>query len=162
MKTVTESVVLPGTPEKYWRVVFDQEYLRKLYLEVLGFKDFAVLEISETVRKVRVVPKVNMPGPIAKLIGDRFTYEEHGTREANLWTWRMLAPGGQGTPNIVSTRGTNRIEAIDGQSIRRSDEIIVEGKVFGLGGLIEKSVEKEIHASSAKEYAFLKEQLQKA
>jgi hypothetical protein len=158
MKTVTATVELPCTPEKYWKTVFDPEYLKKLYLEVLAFKDFAVLEVTDTVRKVRVVPKVNMPGPIAKLLGDRFTYEEHGTREGNLWTWRMVHP--PGSSGIVQTRGTNRIEPV-GSGIRRNDEIIVEGKVFGLGGLIEKTVEKEIHASSAKEYAFLKQWVQK-
>lgn len=51
--------------------------------------------------------------------------------------------------------GAARVEvAGDGQS-RRTDDLCVEAKVFGLGGLIESSVEKELRRARAKEYAFL-------
>jgi len=51
--------------------------------------------------------------------------------------------------------GAARVElAGDGQS-RRTDDFCVEAKVFGLGGLIESSVEKELRRARAKEYAFL-------
>jgi hypothetical protein len=51
--------------------------------------------------------------------------------------------------------GTIRIEASGEAHCRRTDSFSVEAKVFGLGGLIESSIEKELQSARAKEYAFL-------
>jgi hypothetical protein len=152
MKTVTCTATLPCTTETFWKVFFDEAYTRALYLEELKFKELTVLERTDTSRKVRVVPQVNLPGVLQKLVGDSFAYDEEGTfdRGRNLWTWRMIP-----RKEIVSTRGSVRVEPIgDGQS-RRTDEVVIEGKVFGVGGLIESTVEKEVRASAQKELDFL-------
>ena len=151
MKTVTTTAVLPCSPEMFWKVFFDERYTRSLFLDELGFRELAVLELTDSARKIRVVPKLNLPGPLQKLIGDSFGYEEHGTldRARNLWTWRMVPK-----KELVATRGTVRVEATPDGKCRRSDEIVVEGKIFGLGGLIESTAEKEVRASAAKEQAF--------
>jgi hypothetical protein len=151
MKTVTASNVLPCTPETFWKTFLDERYTRALFLDELGFKELTVLELTDTTRKVRVVPNVNLPGPLKKLVGDSFGYEEHGTldRAKNEWTWRMLPK-----KEIIATRGKTRIEPAGDGQCRRNDEVIVEGKIFGLGGIIESTAEKEVRASSAKEHAF--------
>jgi hypothetical protein len=158
MKTVTGTTVLPCTVETLWNVFFDERYTRSLYLDELQFKDFSVLELTPTSRKIRVVPKVNLPGPLQKLIGDSFAYEEHGTldRARNEWTWHMVP-----RKEIVATRGTVRLEPVGEGQCRRNDQVIIEGKIFGLGGLIESTAEKEVRASSAKELAFLLRWLEK-
>jgi uncharacterized protein DUF2505 len=152
MKTVTGSALLPCSAETFWKVFFDEAYSRALFLDELQFKEFTVLEKTETSRKIRVVPKVNLPGPLQKLVGESFGYEEHGTldRAAGVWTWRMVPK-----KEIVATRGTTRIEPAGDNQCRRSDEVIIEGKIFGLGGVIESTAEKEVRASWAKEMAFL-------
>lgn len=162
MKTVTGSIVLPCTPEIFWQVFFDQSYTRALFLDELKFKDFSVLELTDTTRKIRAVPKLKLPSVIEKLIGDSFAYEEHGTldRAKGVWTWRMVPPANldptkKPKKEIVSTRGTVRVEALAGGQCRRSDEVAVEAKMFGIGGIIEGTVEKELRASWAKEFAFL-------
>jgi hypothetical protein len=151
MKTVTASNVLPCTPETFWKTFLDERYTRALFIDELGFKELTVLELTDTTRKVRVVPNVNLPGPLKKLVGDSFGYEEHGTldRAKNEWTWRMLPK-----KEIIATRGTTRIEPVGDAQCRRNDEVVVEGKIFGLGGIIESTAEKEVRASSAKEHAF--------
>jgi hypothetical protein len=158
MKTVTGSVLLPCSAETFWKLFFDESYNRALYLEELQYKEYSVLEQSETSRKLRIVPKVSLPAPLQKLVGDSFAYEEHGTleRERNQWSWRMVP-----RKEIVATRGTVRIEPISDTQCRRHDEVIIEGKIFGLGGLIESTAEKEVRASSAKEVAFLTRWLKK-
>jgi len=152
MKTVTGTAVLTCTAETLWKVFLDERYTRALYLEELQFKDFSVLELTETSRKIRVVPKVNLPGVLQKLVGDSFAYEEHGTldRARNEWTWRMVP-----RKEIVATRGKVRLEPVGDGQCRRHDEVVVEGKIFGLGGIIESTAEKEVRASWAKELAFL-------
>jgi len=102
------------------------------------------------------VPK--LPGILQKFAGDSFGYEEHGTfaRADNKWTWRMVPK-----KEIVASRGTVRIEPTADGKCRRSDEVIIEGKLFGVGGLIESSAEKEVRASFTKELAFFQRWLEK-
>jgi len=152
MKTITSSFVVPCSVETFWKTFLDERYTRALYLDEMHFKEVTVLELSPDARKLHVVPKLNLPGPLLKLVGDSFSYEEHGTldRAKNLWTWRMVPK-----KEMVATRGTVRVEPLGDNECRRHNEIIVEGKVFGLGGIIESTAEKEVRATLEKEAALL-------
>ena len=161
MKQVTQSWTLPCSAERYWDVYLDPDYNRALYLEGLGFQDYQVLHSDDTTRRLRLSPKLNLPGPVAKLVGDKFAYEQHATidRKAGLWTWKMVQPGEPGKKGIVSTSGTIRVtDSAPGQCTRR-DEVSVTGNVFGLDGVLESVVEKELHSTWAKEIAFLRSRL---
>jgi hypothetical protein len=153
MKTLTNSFVLPCRVETVWKAYLDPAYARALYLDTLKYRGLDVLEVTETTRKLRVVPRLALPGPIQKLVGDSFAYEDHGSldRARNVWTWQMvqpaqLAPGAKPKPGIVTTRGTVRLEPIGDAECRRTDELVIEANVFGIGGLIESSAEKEARA----------------
>jgi hypothetical protein len=151
MKNVTVTTVLPCSAATFWKVFLDEGYTRAFYLDELQFKELTFLELTESSRKVRVVPKLNLPAVLQKLIGDSFAYEEHGTldRARNEWTWRMIP-----RKEIVATRGKVRIEPVGDAQCRRHNEVTIEGKIFGVGGLIESTAEKEVHSSAAKEQAF--------
>lgn len=161
MKKVAESFLLPCTIENFWRVFLDADYDKALYLEELQFKDYKVLSWDDKSRKLRLIPRVNLPGPVANLFGDTFAYEQHSTldRQAGVWSWKMVHPAG--SKSFLSTSGTIRIAAVGDAQCRRSDEVAIEAHVFGLGGLIESSVEKELRSSWAKEIAFFKRWLTK-
>jgi hypothetical protein len=166
MKTVTESVVLPCAVETFWRVFLDETYMRTLFLDELKFKELTILELTDSSRRIRAVPKVNLPALLEKLIGDTFAYEELGKldRAKNEWTWHMQPPAnpdGKVKKDMVSTRGTIRVVAEGEGKCRRTDQVTVEAKVFGLGGLIESTVEKELHSAWTREFAFLKNWLAK-
>ena len=129
MTISNDSVVLPCTPDLFWRVFFDPAYLRVLYLEELKYKNFEVIEVTDASRKLRIVPNFNLPGPVEALIGESFAYEEHGTldRARNVWTWHMvqpkdLHPAAKPRENVITTRGSVRIVGDFG----------VETKVFRL------------------------------
>jgi hypothetical protein len=161
MKTSTTSAVLPCTPETFWAVFLDESYLSALYLTELECRAFSVLEIGDASRRLRIVPNLNLPGPVAMLIGDSFAYEDHGTldRAKNEWTWQMVQPGNldansNSRSDVVTMHGTIRIEAIDDGHCQRTDTYSVEANIFGLSGLIESSVEAELQSGRAKEYAF--------
>jgi Protein of unknown function (DUF2505) len=149
MKTVTGSAALPCNAETFWKVFFDERYTRSLFLDELEFSDFALLELTDTTRKIRLAPK--LPGVLKKLVGDSFAYEEHGTfdRARNEWVWRMIPK-----KEIVATRGKVRVVPTADGKCRREDEVVIEGKMFGVGGLIESTAEKEVRASFTKELAF--------
>jgi hypothetical protein len=51
--------------------------------------------------------------------------------------------------------GTVRVEGVGDGHCRCTDDLSIEAKMFGLGGLVESSVEKELLSARAKECAFL-------
>jgi hypothetical protein len=166
VKTLTHTVVLPCSRETFWKTFLSPDYARTLYLDVLGYRSLDVLEATDASRKLRVVPRVPLPSALEKLLGD-FSYEDHGTldRERHLWTWRMVPPG-RGKP-AVTTRGSLKLEAIgDDRSpetqCRRTDELVIEGHIFGVGGLIESAAEKEARVGWDKEDAYLRRRLANA
>jgi hypothetical protein len=159
MKQITNSWTLPCTPEQYWDLYLDAEYSRALYVEALGFAAYQVLHSDETSRKLRLQPKLSLPGPLVKIVGDAFSYEQHATidRKGGLWTWKMVQPGDK--KGIVSSNGTIRIsDAGAGQCVRR-DEVFATGNIFGIGSLLESTVEKEVRATWDKEIAFFKRRI---
>jgi hypothetical protein len=168
MKTSTTSAVLPCTPETFWAAFLDESYLTALYLEELEYRAFAVIEIGETSRKLRIVPKMKLPAPVARLIGDSFAYEDHGTldRARSEWTWRMVQPANldpksKPRKDVVTMHGTVRVEAMGDGHCRRTDDFTIEAKIFGLGSLIESTIEKELQTARAKEYTFLAQWVEK-
>lgn len=169
MKTSTTSVVLACTPDTFWSTFLDESYVRTLYVDELEYHAFGILELSATSRKLRIAPNMRLPAPVAKLIGDSFVYEEHGTldRANNDWTWRMVQPANLDSKrkprkDAVIMHGTTRIEPSGAGHCRRTDTSSVEAKIFGLGGLIESTIDKELQRARAKEYAFLTQWLAKA
>jgi hypothetical protein len=167
MKNVQETTVVPCDIETFWNTFLDERYMRALFTEVLAFKEFSILELTTSGRKILTVPRMNLPAVIEKLVGDRFAYEEHGTldRATNLWSWRVTQPAkdasGKPRKELVSTSGTIRLEPTGEGLCRRINLASIEGRVFGLGGAIEAAAEKEIRSAWAKESAFLGQWLQK-
>lgn len=87
-------------------------------------------------------------------------------RAKNVWTWQMVQPqqlpaGAKAKPGIVTTRGVVRVEPLGEGRCRRSDELVIEAHVFGLGGVIESSAEKEARAGWALEVPMLTRWVQK-
>mgnify|MGYP000550084562 FL=1 len=131
--------------DTFWKTFFDKEFNEKLYRDGLGFPEFSVLEQRETdtqiLRKAAGQPKMNMPGPVAKLLGNNFRYVEDGTfdKASKVWHWKM-------TPSVLADKmrqeGTLRIEPIGDNKVRRTAELLIEAKIFGVGGLMESAAEK--------------------
>jgi len=135
--------------ETFWKTFFDKTFNEKMYREGLGFSEFNVLEQTETdakiTRKTAGMPKMEMPGPVAKLLGSNFRYTEDGTfdKASKKWSWKM-------TPSVLAEKIRNegwlRVEPIGDGKVRRIGEITIEAKIFGVGGLMESSAEKQLRA----------------
>jgi len=154
MRKLNETHVIECDVDTFWKVFFDDEYTKKLYLDALAFKSFEILEKTDTKRRMKGVPKLNVPGPVAKLLGDSFGYEEQGTfdKDKNVFTWKMV-------PNTMTdklfTSGSVKVEAAGEGKVRRISEASIEAKVFGLGGVLEGTAEKEVKDGWNKEAAFM-------
>ena len=83
--------------DTFWdKIVFNDEFNRRLYLETLKFPGFKLIEqTDEPTRRTRKVhidpPLTGMPGPVKKLLGDRFAYIEEGVwdRATRKYTFRI-------------------------------------------------------------------------
>lgn len=166
MRTSTASTLLPCTPGTFWAAFLDESLLHALYVDELQSRSFEVLELGDATRVLRIAPRMRVPAPVEKLIGESFTFEEHGTldRAKDEWTWRMVQPANldpksKPRKDAVTMHGTVRIESTGPHQSRRTDRFTVEAKLFGLGGLIESSIEKELQRARAAEYAFLQRRL---
>lgn len=137
---------------------FDKDFNTTLFLQELGFPEYETLKLEETddtiFRKVRGMPKMDMPKPVVKLLGDGFSYTEEGTfdRKTGLWKWFM-------TPAKLADKlrngGTVTCEKISDDKCRRIATIDIEAKVFGIGGLIESSSEKQMTDGWNKSAAYM-------
>jgi hypothetical protein len=146
MRKFTLTHEINCSADKFWTYFFDKDFNTHLFLDELRFPEYEVLEQTEgeaVRRRVRGKPKMTMPGPVAKLLGDSFGYEEDGTFDpkTQTWVWKMK-------PNTLADKlrneGTVKVAAAGDGKCRRVAEIICEAKVFGLGGLIEKSTEEQM------------------
>ncbi len=160
MRTINATHTINCNAETYWKVFLDEAFTKALILEELGFKQFEVLEKTETTRRLRIVPKLTMPKAVQKLLGDSFGYEEVAMldRDKNTWTWHI-------EPNTLAgklfTSGVFRLEPAGQDSCRRIDEAKVEAKVFGLGKIIESSTDKQVREAFDTECAFMNRWLSK-
>jgi hypothetical protein len=160
MRTPKSSHELACDAEAFWKIFLDEAYTRTLLMEELSFKKLELLELSDNSRRQRVVPKMNMPAAVARLLGDSFGYEEKGTldRAKNEWRWELIPNTMQGK---LFTSGSIRIEPIGDGKCRRTDAASIEAKVFGVGKLIEQAAEKEVLAAWSVEERFFKRWLAK-
>jgi uncharacterized protein DUF2505 len=146
----------------HWKMFFDPDLERELHLTWLKSSDYRVLESrdsdAEIVRKIRVVPKLDLPGPVAKLIGSGFAYTEAGNfdRKAQVWRSRL-------TPGVLSERmhaeSVVRCEPAGAAACKRTCELTVDARIFGIGGVVESAFEKNLRQGWTQAAAFLNAKL---
>jgi Protein of unknown function (DUF2505) len=131
----------------FWKLFFDPQLNQALYRKALGFSKLEVLAFEETdtriTRKVAANPKLsNLPGPVAKLLGSNFGYVEDGSMDKaeGIWRFKMVPTT---LADKIRQEGSVRVEP-EGAHVRRIVEVVVEAKVFAIGGLVEGAAEKEL------------------
>jgi hypothetical protein len=149
MPTFTITHEINCDVDTFWRIFFQREFNDAVYKQALGFPQFEMLELRETptgmYRKCKGQPKLDMPGPVMKVLGSSFGYTEEGNldRAKNTWTWKM-------TPSTLADKlrqeGKFTITPHGEGKVRRVTELTNEAKIFGIGGLIESAGEKQLRA----------------
>jgi hypothetical protein len=135
--------------DEHWRLFLDDDFDKKMYLEGFGFPRYELLEHrdaeAESFRRIRVVPKLDVPGPVAKLLGSSFAYTEEQTfdKKARKVRARVI-------PSVLSDRmgseSSVAAEAAGPGKTRRTVEISVEARIFGIGGVVESALEKNLRS----------------
>ncbi|MCC6644253.1 MAG: DUF2505 domain-containing protein [Polyangiaceae bacterium] len=150
---------LPTDPETFWSTFFDRAYNLALYLEELQFPAFEIVEQRETPaglhREVKATPKTELPAAVAKLIGPNLRYSEAGDfdRDKGTFVWVMKTSA---LTDKMKNGGTLRVEPRGPGKLLRVVEAYSEASVFGLGGLLESSTEKQVRDGWEKSAAFMR------
>jgi hypothetical protein len=143
--------------DRFWVLFFDRAFTGKMF-EALELSDFSITTVKdddkEIVRTVRATPKVEVPGAVRKLLGDRFSYTEEGRYDRTTKTFRFVIAT-SALKEKLKNEGTVRCEAAGAGKSRRVVEVVIEAKVFGLGGVLESSAEKSYRTTWAKSAEFI-------
>jgi hypothetical protein len=144
MATFTMRHDLDCDCDTFWRLFFEKDFNEKLF-KALEFPEWKLIDTKETdkeiIRNVKATPKMDAPAPVVKLLGSSFGYDEEGRYDKATKTHKFIIK-----PNVMTEKlrneGTVKCEPRGDGKSTRVVEIIAEAKVFGLGGMIESSIEK--------------------
>jgi hypothetical protein len=148
MPTITLKHEINCDEARFWELFMDKDFNEKLYKEGLGFPEWRIVEQVETDTEIKRTttgrPKLaNIPGPVAKVLGDRFGYTETGSmnKATKVWKYKL-------TPTTMADKikqeGTMRIEPAGEGKVRRVVELLIEAKIFAIGGMVESTTEKQL------------------
>ncbi len=129
-------------PERMWELFFSTPFNVEMYVDGMGFPSCEVPELRDDGevlhRRMVCVPKVELPKALQKVVGDRVGYEEIGdwVRREGAWNWKLvLAAFG----DKVRITGTMRLVPHGDGHCMRKVAFDVDAKIFGIGGIVEKT-----------------------
>ena len=156
MATFTMRHDLDCDCDTFWKLFWELDFNEQLF-KALEYPAWKLVDTKETdkeiIRTVKATPKMEAPGPVAKLLGSSFGYDEEGRFDKATKTHKFII-----TPNVLAGKlrneGTVKCEPRGEGKSTRIVEIIAEAKVFGVGGMIESSFEKSFRTGWQKSAEF--------
>ena len=157
MAEQTSRNLLDCTSETYWRCVYDEQFNRRLYLDVLKFRDFKWISLETTddlwVRKMYLnPPKSDLPAPIASLVGD-LSWNEEGRLDRRTGKYRLKIETNT-MRDKTSITGEIWCEARGETQCDRFSRTVVDVKVFMVGSMIEKRILDDLKRDNEKAMRF--------
>jgi len=143
--------------DTFWDAFFAEEFNRRLFLTELKFPEWKRLAFKDegtgASRKVahtfHVQPNIGgLPGPIKKLMGDRFAYEETGGYDGATRKYSFANKPNTLADKIVC-RGVLATEKLGEKHIVRTAKVSIEVKVMMIGKLAEERFLADMQASYA-------------
>jgi hypothetical protein len=138
------------SPERFWQLYFDEDFNRDTFVHGLGWEAPTITEQREgereIVRNVSAHPSLDIPGRVARLIGETLGYQEFGRfdRDAGEFHFRQRT-------NVFGDRmwirGRMWAEAVGEDRMLWRTKLSIECTIRGVGGLIERTVEQNVDKS---------------
>jgi Protein of unknown function (DUF2505) len=151
MAETTIRTTLECSGQDYFeKCLFADGYAEKLFVTTLKFPGVKVLELDRAgatwKRRVHIDPPMTgLPGPVAKLIGDSFSYVEEGTYDPKTQRYTFKV-----TPSTAAdktkTTGESWVESSGGKTVLCT-RLNVEVKIFMVGGMVEDKIMKDFRGS---------------
>lgn len=146
---------LSCTPEAFWALYFQEGFQERLYREGLGFPEFQLLSqkrSGDTVTQELKLKPPGLPKVVEKALGDT-RYVEKGRFDGRVWHFTMQ-PGG----DRVTVTGRFWVDPTPG-GCRRTCEVDVQVRIFGVGKAVAKALEGNVRETQAKAVDFIRKQL---
>jgi hypothetical protein len=150
------------SPDAFWALYFDPDFVIRLHLEGLGSLSAEVISqegdlTSGLVRTLRYSQRPNMPGPVRKIFGEEIVSTEVSTfTPANSTTTFTLAPGTMADKTKLS--GSIALSASGDGSTEKFD-LDARVKIFGVGPIVERFIEHQGREIQEKSVAFMRQEL---
>jgi len=158
-KTLEIRQLLDCPEKEFWPRIFRSEDFNHYLYEGLGFKYELQEWNPETgYRRAKLWPIQQAPRAIAKVLGERFSYVEEGTfdAEAERYEFRVITSA---LPDRIRVSGTVTVEAVSPQQCERRVTLEIGANVLGLGRLIEAYFVAATREEYAKNAALVNEYL---
>jgi hypothetical protein len=147
-------------PEKeFWDRIFGGEDFNNYLYEGLGF-EYELQEWNPETgyRRAKIWPTRQMPRAVANVLGNRFSYVEEGTfdAEAARYDFRVIPSA---VTDRIRVRGTVTVEAVSDHQCERCVTLEIGANIVGLGRLIEAYFVTATREQYAKNAALVNEYL---
>lgn len=147
-------------PEKaFWERIFASEDFNHYLYEGLGFEYELQDWNKETgYRRAKIWPMHQMPRALARVFGERFSYIEEGTfdAEAERYDFHVITSA---VTDRIRAKGTVTVEAVSAHQCERRVTLEIAAEVLGLGRLIETYFVSSTREQYAKNAALVNEYL---
>jgi hypothetical protein len=134
--------------DTFWsKIFFDADFNRMLFVDVLGFTTYEVVEnrveASGVVhRRVECVPKIELPAAARKVLGDSTGYTEVGRYDPSAKKYFVEVLPKMGGEKI-KTKSEIWVESRGDKSCERMAMVDNTVKIFGLGSIVEGFIEQQ-------------------
>eukprot|EP00761_Pharyngomonas_kirbyi_P013299 gb/GECH01013326.1/.p1 GENE.gb/GECH01013326.1/~~gb/GECH01013326.1/.p1 ORF type:complete len:244 (+),score=84.63 gb/GECH01013326.1/:1-732(+) len=149
MTEIKVESVIPMSEPEYWKLLYTTKF-DAFYAKAIGLKSTEEVESwtegQTVVRKVKVVPGVDLPGALLWYLDqDELHYydtqwKDHEKREVRFQTIPPIYE------DILHFNGRIYLEPIDSESCRQILTVTVRVDAWGVGGLIESAVASELQS----------------
>ena len=158
--TITNRI--SATTSEFWASYLDEDATRRLYADGLQFDSVEVRtdghhSSEQQTRELHYAPRLHMPAPIKRALGARLRIVERGT-----FTPSDSAGGGRWTFQVFPSALTEKISISgsvtaepDNGALRRVTELDIRVPIFGVGGVMEKFIEKTTRENCRKSAEWL-------
>lgn len=158
-KTLAIQQLLDCPEEEFWDRIFGSEDFNHYLYEGLGF-EYELQEWNRDTgyRRAKIWPTAQMPKAVAKVLGERFSYVEEGTfdAEAERYDFRVIASA---ATDRIRVSGRVTVEPVSSNQCERQVRLEIGADVLGLGRLIEAYFVATTREQYAKNAALVNEYL---
>lgn len=148
---VTIKQTLQCDAKTYWKLFFSQPFLDAYWAE-LGWTEGQAEQDGKppkaTTRSSSWVSPVDAPGPVKKIFGSTQHVSDSGAYDPAASTYTFTVRPGT-MPDKVKIGGVVTVTDNGDGTSARVNEVDVSVKIFGLGRLVEGTIEKETRAGDA-------------
>jgi hypothetical protein len=151
--------LLDCSQQEFWDRIFRSEDFNRFLYDGLGF-GYELLEWNDQrgYRKARVWPGHQMPGPLAQVFGERFSYTEEGTYDpvTECYQFRVIPSA---MPDRIRAVGSVVVEGHSENQCERKVSLEISADVLGLSRVIESYLASSTREQYAKNAALVNEYL---